>query len=324
MSSYDTPDDSQELFDAAEDGRLKEVIELSSWPKFSEDVNVLSEALICSCRKGHLEVVKWFVQHTVADVNYNNSENLWSTYTPLTAACEDDHLDIVKYLVETCFADVNIPGNGMQTPLIMANKYVSTSVSKYFLCEVSVLNVNFADGSGNTALHYAVWCNKDSYTQLHDACDILGDVTEVLRLICVNDHKIDLQDNMGYTPLLNACHYGRSDIVETLMLAGADDTITNDEGQNATQVAKKWGHRELLELLDRDSLQQVMLWRRKKLKLPLVLLIMLILRMIRLKQTIRKWHNITTVVHVLLTVIRSVLSFDRKKRYKLKRKASST
>ena len=48
-------------------GRLEEVIDLSS--KFSNDVKVLSRALIRSCMRGYLNVVKFLVGHTTADVN---------------------------------------------------------------------------------------------------------------------------------------------------------------------------------------------------------------------------------------------------------------
>ena len=98
MSSRGRSDDWERFFNAAQNGRLEEVIELSS--KFSNDVKVLSKALIESCINGHLDVVKWLGGHTAADVNYNKRV-LWS---PLTAACFKDHLDrpIVKYLVETC------------------------------------------------------------------------------------------------------------------------------------------------------------------------------------------------------------------------------
>ena len=295
--------DSERFIDAARNGQLEEVIKLSS--KFINDVEVLSEALIMSCFYGHLDVVKWLRGHTAADVNYNM---LWS---PLTAACDNDHLDIVKYLVETCHADVNLPDRGGYTSLTQACYCVSMSVSMYLLCEVSDLDVNIADRDGDTALHWAVWCSKDRYAQLHWACSYRGDVTEVLSLVYVKGHKINAQNNYGDTPLHLACSKGHSDIVETLMLAGADETITNDRGKTPAQVAKSEGHSELLKLLDRDSLWQVMLGRRNKLKLSVVVLMMLTARLMRQRQMIRRWCHTLTVVHVMLT-IRSIINFNRR------------
>ena len=306
MSSSKRSDDRKRFIDAAEYGQLEEVVKLSS--EFSNDVEVLSEALIWSCFYGRLDVVKWLRGHTAADVNYNK----YVLGTPLTAACDRDHLDIVKYLVETCHADVNLPDSLGYTSLTRACDCVSMSVSMYLLCEVSDLDVNIADRHGNTALHLAVWCSKGlGYTQLHKACRYRGDVTEVLSLVYVRGHKITVQNNYGDTPLHKACYNGYSDIVETLMLAGADETITNDKGETPAQMAESNGHSELLKLLDRDSLWQVMLGRRNKLKLSLVVLMMLTVRLMRQRQMIRRWCHTLTVVHVMLT-IRRIINFNRR------------
>ena len=280
MSSSETADDEEKFFDAARNGRLEEVIDLSS--KFGNDVNVLSEAFIRSCARGRLNVVKWLGGHTAADINYNNRE-VWR-YTPLIAACDRDRLDIVKYLVETCHADVNLTDIEGYTPLITACRNVRMPMSMYLLCEVIDLDVNIADDVGNTAMHYAVWCSKNHITQLHQACErYRRDVTEVKRLVVyMSGHKINVQDNIGNTPLHYACFNGHSDIVETLMLAGADETITNDGGMTPAQVAEREGHNEVLKLLDRDSLWQVMLGRRRKTtKLSLVVLTMLTVKLMR-------------------------------------------
>ena len=97
MSYFETSDERQRFFDEALYGRLEGVIEQSS--KFCNDVDVLSEALMWSCYEGHLNLVKWLVEHSAADVNYNSIE-VWWKFIPLTAACHDDHLHIVKFLVE--------------------------------------------------------------------------------------------------------------------------------------------------------------------------------------------------------------------------------
>ena len=67
-------------------------------------------------------------------------------------------------------------------------------------------------------------------------------MTKVLSLVYVRGHKMNVQDNYGDTPLHWACSNGHSDIVETLMLAGADETITNDDGETPAQVAESVGH----------------------------------------------------------------------------------
>ena len=309
MSSSDTSDDRKRIKVAAIKGQLKDVIELST--KFSGDVKLLSETLIWSCVWGHLDVVKWMVEHTAADVNYTAEirgtltwgEEVDLYYTPLTAACTYEHLDVLKYLVETSRVDVNLPDNSVWGPtsLIRACRSYSMSLSMYLLSEVSDLDVNIADNKGFTALHYAVSCSKDNgYTQLHKAC-IKGDVTELMRLVNVDDHMINAQDNAGYTPLHWACDRGHSDIVKTLMLAGADETITDDVWQTPAQVAEVYRHPELLKLLDRQTL-----WAEKQTnnlnKLTVKChLVMLTFKLMKLKLILKNWCQVFSVVHIALT-----------------------
>ena len=243
MSSSETSYERELFVSAARCGFLHKVIELSS--QYGEYV---SEALTGSCERGQMDVVQWLVRHTGANVNYNSKG--WS---PLTAACTNDHLDIVKYLIEIRYADVNLLDSKGDTALTRACRNSSHSVLMFLLCEVSDLDVNIADGHGNTALHITVWCSKDDNTRLHEVCK-RGNITEVLRLVHVSGHRINIQNNDGDTPLHFACYYGYSDVVATLMLAEADETITNDGGKTPAQVAERGRHKELVKLVDRDNL----------------------------------------------------------------------
>ena len=279
MSSRETSVD--KFIIAAEYGRLKEVMEMTR--KFSNDVKVLGEAMIVLCMKGCLDIVKWLVSYSAVDVNYNSSEE-W-LYTPLTAASRNNELDVIKYLVETCHADINLTDSTGSTSLTWACSKVSMSLSMYLLCEVTEIDVNIVDNVGNTALHYAVWCCKSDNAQLHEAC-YTGDVTEVLRLVYVRGHDINIQNNDGYTPLHYACLHGHSDIVEILMLAGADETIITDEGKTPSKWAEIMGQSELQKLMNRDSLWQVIQWRRKKMKLSQNLLTLRLIKKRRFRRII--------------------------------------
>ena len=280
MSFHERSDERKRFINAAHYGRLKDVMKLSN--KFVGNVEALGEALIRSCWKGHLDVVKWLtMEHTAADVNYRSV-----IYTPLTAACDSGHLEIVKYLLNACRADVNLPDRYGYPPLIRACYSVHMTLSIYFLAEVIDLDVNIKDKEGNTALHYAVWCIKEHYIKLHRACNMGGDVTEVLRLLYACGHNINAQDNDGDTALHLACDNGLYNIVETLILAGADETITNNDGETPAQLAEKRGHSELLKLLDRNMLWDVLQLRKKLKKLWSVCsLVLLTLHLMRIKAT---------------------------------------
>ena len=250
---------------AASNGQLEVVKQLSN--KYCYDVKLLSETLIESCYEGHLHVVKWMVEHTAADVNYTGMIRVRYTWgeevddycTPLTAAYNYKHLDVVKYLVKTSRIDVNLPDSKWgYTPLIRACGRDSVQEAMYLLSEVRDLDINIANRDGNTALHFAVSSSKASgYTQLHKAC-MKDDEDEVARIVSNNGRIINIQDNSGFTPLHYACYFGHYDIVKTLMMAGADETITDVVRRTPAQVAKEKGHRELLKFLNKDTLMKAM------------------------------------------------------------------
>ena len=260
INSSDISENGKKILDAAYKGQLKKIKTLST--KCRHDVKLLSETLIQSCRRGHLHVVKWIVLHTAADVNFSGvirgnmtwREEIHGYYTSLTAACNYKRLDIVKYLVETCHANVHLPDNQLgYTPLIAACVTGGVSEAMYLLNGISDLDVNIADKHGYTALHFAVSSKRNSRTQLHLAC-IKGDTIEVKKLVSVDDQMINMQDNGGYTPLHYACRLGYSEIVKTLMFAGADETITDIDWQTPAQLAEEKGYNELLKFLDKVTL----------------------------------------------------------------------
>ena len=306
MRSGEKSDDSGNEV-ASCNSQLEYVIKLST--QFRDDVKLLNEILIESCCDGHLDVVKWMVEHTAADVNYTGvikiimtwGEEIDDYHTPLTAACYYKHMDVVRYLLEMSRVDVNLSDSKRgYTPLIRACLNASISVSM-FLCEVNNIDVNIANRHGHTALHFAVSSGKDlGRTQLHLAC-IQGDVTEVMRLVCIDDSVINVQDNGDYTPLHLACRFGHTDIVKTLMMTGADETITDIIWETPAQVADKYGHHSLLKLLDRESLVEMM-QAHKLTKLSVSFIVMLTLRLIPLKLTRKKWFHMLVVVHIVLTI----------------------
>jgi hypothetical protein len=67
------------------------------------------------------------------------------------------------------------------------------------------------------------------------------DVTELCRLVYVCGEDVNVQANFdGNTLLHTACDADDSDIVGALLLAGADETITNDDGQTPVQLAVEY------------------------------------------------------------------------------------
>ena len=311
MSSSETLDDRKRIKSAASKSQLNNVIELSQ--KFSYDVELLSDTLILSCKEGHLDVVKWMVEHTTADINYfgvirvtnalKEERNLH--YSPMMAACYWKHLDIVKYLVKTSRVNVNLADiQDGYTPLLEACASSCLPVSMFLLYEVTNLDVNITDRRSNNALHFAVSSSKDhGYTQLHLAC-IKGNKSEVMRLVSTDNSIINVQENNGRTPLHLACYCGHSDIVKYLMLDGADETINNINWKTPAQMAIKKGHKKLLKLLNRETLWKVMQTTNFK-KLPVSFIVILALQLLQLKLIRKKMCHMLRIVHVLFTFNKS-------------------
>ena len=54
----------------------------------------------------------------------------------------------------------------------------------------------------------------------------------------------------GYTPLHGAAHNGDAAIVQMLLAAGADPSLTNDEGKDARAFAAESGDAQTLSIVD--------------------------------------------------------------------------
>ena len=65
-----------------------------------------------------------------------------------------------------------------------------------------------------------------------------------------NGRLIDLYDKDGYTLLCRAVHYGRSDIVELLLKAGADPNKTvRDSEDTPLHIAVNFNFKKVQDLL---------------------------------------------------------------------------
>ena len=152
-------------------------------------------------------------------------------------------------------------------------------VAKYLISEANELDINFAKKKKlNTALHYFIWSTTRNRTQLHEACQE-RDIKKVIELVNNMNHDINAQDNSGLTPLHTACYSGFSDVVQVLMMAGANETITDDYNRTPAQLDVKSGHKEMLELLDRVSLWRVL--QKTKTTIPIGFLVVLAVRLVK-------------------------------------------
>ena len=286
---------------AARNGLLDSIISQSKASRgLVRDEILMSKALIEACMNGHMNVVQWLAENTKVDFNYRGrvqqtsvvqKQNQPFSITLLTAACYNNHLDLVKYLVEIPRANFNLLDKGGFTPLTIACHRANFSVAMFLANKLNKDEINFTNKKKqNTALHYAVWCNKQNWTPLHEACQ-QRDVNKVRELVYVKGYDINAQDNSGYTPLHTACYYGYSDIVKILMMAGANETITNDHTKTPAQLAEINGHTKILELLDGVSLWGALQRTNISVSIGYIMMVALHLMERRNKQTVSAIAN---------------------------------
>lgn len=144
-----------------------------------------------------------------------------------------------------------------------------------------IAGVMFTDDTGNTALHYVIWRNAEYSTRLHKA--VRGNnVADVCTMIYEYKDNVNALDNGGWTPLYRAVYWGFDDIVNVLVSLGADDSITNDEGDSALLLATRKGNKDLSSILQRQNSQAV---STVMAQFRQIVRILLITHLIKLKQS---------------------------------------
>jgi len=124
-----------------------------------------------------------------------------------------------------------LPNNQGITPLMAAIDNKQQEIIDILLPVTK--NLDFVDKYGASVLHYAVSTNN---------------LKLVKSLIGMKGVTINLQDEDGATPLLEAVEIGAVSIVSFLLKNGVDINLKNNEGKTAQQLAEEKGNKEIIEL----------------------------------------------------------------------------
>ena len=99
--------------------------------------------------------------------------------------------------------------------------------------------------------------DKYEWTALHHAA-MLGSmevVEALLKAIPAGDggggkvKKVDLADDTQSTSLMHAASFGHGDVVNRLLVAGANPAKKNRDGHTAADIAAERGHVELADII---------------------------------------------------------------------------
>eukprot|EP00092_Neocalanus_flemingeri_P002507 GFUD01002683.1.p1 GENE.GFUD01002683.1~~GFUD01002683.1.p1 ORF type:complete len:256 (+),score=96.74 GFUD01002683.1:43-810(+) len=224
---------------AATEGNLEQV---KSGLSIGADINGLGEkwtgwtALHHAADAGHPEIVQYLLGEG-ADKDRITLD--YSSYTALQLAVSKLHLDVVKVLLAA----------GADTELYTATGccgtalHLAASMGDLAMCSTLISagsDVTALSEEGSTSLHYLAQSQSQEASQ-------------IVKLILdkkAADLDINAKDWEGYTPLHKAAECGDLPIVELLLGAGADVTITEDNyGKTAEKVAEEMNQVKILELI---------------------------------------------------------------------------
>ena len=76
-----------------------------------------------------------------------------------------------------------------------------------------------------------------------------GSTIKVLTLLIQNKAEIDVQDERGFTALINAVYAGKTETVKFLLAQGANAKLTTCEGETALSIAQSRKAADIVRLL---------------------------------------------------------------------------
>jgi hypothetical protein len=278
------------LTSAIRNNRFNVVTWLVEHTVLRHNVEALNDGLTSAITRGQLNVVTWLVEHTVL------RDNVKALNDGLMNAIRNDQLNVITWLVEHTVLRHNV--GALRNKLTSAIKsgqlnVVTRLVEHTVLCDdVSFLNVAFQLACRHEQWNIAMFIIKsgaddvnitlvDRYsrnwpTLMHRIIDFnginlhvddglrfvwRGSMRDVCKWAYVDNQYVDIniQSQKGNTALHGACIIQRTDIAGALLLAGADETITNDMGCTPIQLLdSQRPHSEMLSLLDVSSKWKVL------------------------------------------------------------------
>lgn len=213
-----------------------------------DDIELLRRRLWQAAREGHVDDVSLLSIHFTGDVDTLSKALDW--------ASGYGQLNVVTWLAEHHI--LRDDGECMGQALMRACMYSHWNIVRWLVNKTRV-DVNHASFSDNNGILHCVISFSTTNPLLKSTR--LSNMTELCRLVYVCSEDVNVQNKDGDTPLHSACYNDSSDIVGALLLAGADETITNDLGETpvqvAVQVAVQWAVRvnsvKILPLLNVSS-----------------------------------------------------------------------
>lgn len=185
-------------------------------------------------RKGQPAAVRALLKASSIDVNAVDYD--WDQNTPLLGAVILNEVASADALAKKCGVDVNKFNAANKTALMIASTNRNTVRE---MIKIRGIQVNAVDHDLRTALHHA--CMQSA-----PLCLRTGVVYSLLQAQGID---MNARDCDGWTPMMYAARQGHFLFVLHLLAAGADKSLTNNDGQTAAQIAAAAGNARIVELI---------------------------------------------------------------------------
>ena len=181
------------------------------------------------------------------------------------AVVRDDPVNLRRAMDQG--ADLNGLSQHQETALTMALRLGSQRVIRALMADRR-LDVNQANGAGETPLMLAslkgqqewvrrlllrgAYVNHPGWTALHYAASHSSEAALPMVLMLLEQHAyIDAESPNGTTPLMMAAQYGIEAVVVSLLEAGADASLRNQQGLSALDFAQRADRPDIVLRLER-------------------------------------------------------------------------
>jgi ankyrin repeat protein len=196
--------------------------------EYSFRLNNTETRLFTAAEEGRIQAVKRIVKADNVDINWKNPNQ--GGKTPIHIAVENDHDDIVEFLISNG-ANVNARDGEESTPLMSAS-----NVKIIWHLIENRAQVNATNKDGETPLHLASYLGKNP----------------VVNMLIRNGANVNATDNRGNTPLHLAV-YANIRVVKSLLIAGANIYIRDENNETAREIAERNGKLEIVEMIDKKD-----------------------------------------------------------------------
>lgn len=181
------------------------------FPRYAKQHQV--DAILYAMENGDHVLMEKLIKAGVEPVAYVSE----TQHSLIATAASDGHLGMVRVLLDMTEEDVHCMALYDHVPLVGALLHGHLDTARFLVSRGALPDFKSTMDEDRTAL--SLIAEK-------------GPLASVQLLVEETSSDIETRDSKGYTPLLHAASHGSLEILKYLIRAGADPTVTDNQGKN--------------------------------------------------------------------------------------------